>query len=113
MLKKAKRRYLALVVESSEAVDSKDLMDALWHSVTKLFGEYGASQAGLTLISCDMDGKSAVVRCSLVALEMVRTAIALIIKIGEKPAAIHVARVSGTIRALQQKTNQRNPSSSE
>ena len=75
-------------------------MDAVWDAVSKLFGEYGASQVGLSLIDYDEMNKSAVIRTWHKTLETVRSAIASITQIRKKPVALHVLAVSGTIRAL-------------
>jgi RNase P/RNase MRP subunit POP5 len=102
-LKSIRRRYLALEIDSDELFDSKEFMDAVWSAVSKLYGEYGASRAGLALIEYDVEKKFAVIRTAHVAVEMVRTALASVTKIGNKPTAIHVLIVSGTIRSLHRK----------
>jgi len=104
-LKSVRRRYLALEIDSDELFDSKELMDVVWGAVLKLYGEYGASHAGLTLIDYDMEKRFAVIRTVHTTVDMVRTALTSITKIGNKPVAIHVLRVSGTIRSLYKKVN--------
>jgi len=104
-LKSVRRRYLALEIDSDELFDSKELMDVVWGAVLKLYGEYGASRAGLTLIDYDMEKRFAVIRTVHTTVDMVRTALTSITKIGNKPVAIHVLRVSGTIRSLYKKVN--------
>jgi len=103
LLKRVKRRYLALAIDSEEMFDSKELMDTVWSAISKLYGEHGASRTGLTLISYDMEKRFAVIRVVHTAVEMVRSALASITKIQDKPAAVHVLTVSGTIRALYKK----------
>jgi RNase P/RNase MRP subunit POP5 len=102
-LKKVRRRYLALKIDSNENFNSKDFMDTVWSAVSKLYGEHGASQTGLALIDYDMEKGFAVIRTTHTAVNIVRTALASITKIGNKPAAVHVLTVSGTIRALYKK----------
>ncbi len=75
-------------------------MDAIWASVTKLYGEVGASLTGLALISLDAERKVAVVRASLVSLPSVRASLAAVTNIAGEPAALHVLAVSGTLKAL-------------
>ncbi len=106
MLKRTKRRYLALQVDSTETFDQAQLMNALWNVITKLYGEHGASRTGLTLIEYNPDEKLAVIRTNNTALNMTRASIATITKIGEKPVAIHVLAISGTIKALYKKLRQ-------
>jgi RNase P/RNase MRP subunit POP5 len=79
-------------------------MDAVWAAVSKLYGEYGASRTALSLIDFDGERKFAVIRTVHIALEMVRTALASITKICNKPAAVHVLAVSGTLKTLHHKT---------
>jgi len=105
LLKSVRRRYLALEIDSDELFDSKEIMDVVWGAVLKLYGEYGASRAGLTLIDYDMEKRFAVIRTVHTTVDMVRTALTSITKIGNKPVAIHVLRVSGTIRSLYKKVN--------
>jgi len=98
-----RRRYLALEIDSDGLFDSREFLDAVWSAVLKLYGEYGASRIGLTLIDYDMEKRFAVIRIVHSAVDMVRTALASMTRIGNKPVAIHVVRVSGTIRSLYKK----------
>lgn len=78
-------------------------MAAVWKAVLTLYGEYGASQTGLRLIHYNQEQQRAVLRTFHTALDMVRTAVATITKIGDRPIGIHVTAISGTIKALSQK----------
>jgi RNase P/RNase MRP subunit POP5 len=71
--------------------------------VTKLFGEYGASQAALVLIEYNETEKLAIIRTWHRTLEMVRTALATITKVNGKNAAFRVIMVSGTLKTLRRK----------
>ncbi len=99
-MKRTKRRYLALNIECEGTTSERELMDAVWASVTKLFGEVGASVTGLALISYDSEYKRAVIRCSLVSLPSVRASLAALTRLAGKEASIHVVAVSGTLKAL-------------
>jgi len=98
-----RRRYLALEVIGEQPISEKDIANAIWNAILQLFGEYGASKANLTLIEYSSQKKCAIVRCSHKALEMVRASITSITEINEKPAAVHVLGVSGTLRALRKR----------
>lgn len=102
-MKRTKRRYLALRVDCEVAYTPKELIDAVWNAVTKLFGEYGASRTSLKLIDYNVEKKIAVVRTSLTTLGMVRAAVASITSIANNETTVHVKAVSGTIKSLQQK----------
>lgn len=99
-----KRRYLAVKAEIGEPIQGRELLDAVWNALTQLFGEYGASQAELAFIRESKQKGYFILRCSRRALPMVRASIASITEIDEKPATIHVLRVSGTLKALRKKT---------
>jgi RNase P/RNase MRP subunit POP5 len=47
-----------------------------------------------------------VIRVSLVVIDMARAALASMTRIGNKPIAVHVVSVSGTIKALYEKIKQ-------
>jgi RNase P/RNase MRP subunit POP5 len=99
-MKRVKRRYLALQLECEGVPSERELMDAIWLSVTKLYGEVGASLTGLALINFSVERKIAVVRCSLVSLPSVRASLAAFTRVGDCEASLHVLAVSGTLKAL-------------
>ena len=103
MLKRAKRRYLALKIDSQVPLSSQQFMDVLWRQITKLYGEYGASRTGLALIDYDEGKHLAIVRVALQTLDMIKTVLASLTAIDNKPVAIHVTTVSGTIKSLCKK----------
>ena len=98
-----RRRYLALKVEIEEPLSERALILAIWNSILQLFGEHGASQTNLCLVEFNPEDGYAILRCSHKAVDMVRAAIATIVKINEKSVAIHVVRVSGTLKSLRKK----------
>lgn len=100
-MKRVKRRYLALQVDSNSAPSPKELMDAIWSAVVKLYGEVGASQTSLSLIEYNAEKKVAVIRTALAKVNLVRASLATITSVAGKDAALHVLAVSGTIKALR------------
>ena len=105
-MKRVKRRYLALQLNSNGVASRKEFIDAVWSAVTKLYGEYGASLTSLALIDYDIEKKTAVIRTSLVTLNLVKASLASITSVANREAAVHVLAVSGTIKALYEKTRQ-------
>ena len=100
MLKRVKRRYLLLRLDGDCVLQEREFLDAVWRSVTQLYGEYGASFAGLALIDYDGDAKVAVLRVSLAALVSVRAALALVTRVTGHDVAVQVLGVSGTLKGL-------------
>jgi ribonuclease P/MRP protein subunit POP5 len=107
LLKKTKRRYLALEIDSTETIEAKEFMDAVWSVIIRLYGEHGASKTGLTMIDYNTESKLALIRVTNAASDIVRAAVATMTKMGGKPVGVHVVAVSGTIRALCKRVRQR------
>ncbi|NWF86436.1 hypothetical protein HXY32_01255 [Candidatus Bathyarchaeota archaeon] len=105
-MNKVRRRYLALEIKAAKMTDSKEFINTVWSAILKLYGEYGASRTGLTLINYDIAKRFAVIRTLHSAVEMIRTALASVTRIGDEPAAVHIVAVSGTLKGLYEKTKQ-------
>jgi ribonuclease P/MRP protein subunit POP5 len=99
-LKRTKRRYLALQLDCEGVPSEREIMDAIWASVSKLYGEVGASLTGLALIDFDVERKVVVIRASLASLLSVRSSLAAVTCVAGKAASLHVLAVSGTLKAL-------------
>jgi RNase P/RNase MRP subunit POP5 len=99
-MKRTKRRYLAVQVECERVPSEWDLMDAVWASLTRLYGEVTASLAGLALINFDAEHKLAVIRVGLVVFPQFRASLTSVTSVAGMPAGLHVLAVSGTIKAL-------------
>jgi len=85
---------------------STEFMSAVWDAVLRLYGENGASQTGLALIDYDAAKKLAILRTVHTTVDVVRAALASMTKIRDKPVAVHVLAVSGTIKALSENIRQ-------
>jgi len=99
-----RRRYLAVKVDSERTFEEREVMDSIWRAVFQLFGEYGASKTGLSLVGSNEKEGIFFLRCFHDALEMVRASVASVTAIGEFNAALHVVGVSGTVKALRRRT---------
>ena len=94
---------MLLRVESEASPTGKDLAEAVWTAVMKLYGEVGASQAGLSLVDYDEEKKTGMLRVSLGSLQQVRASIATITFLSGKDAAVNVSTISGTLRTIRKK----------
>lgn len=103
-MKRIKRRYLAVGLDGDFHPSEGEYLDAVWSSITRLYGEFGASLTGLALITYDVERRTGVLRVNLVALNNVRAALALVTAACGKDMSVHVLGVSGTIKALRAKT---------
>ena len=98
-----RRRYIGAKVDSESEVDGKRLADAVYDSILRLFGEYGASFAELALIDYYPDRKCAVFKCTHKALDMVKASIVAVKEVDGKKAATQIIYVSGTLKALRKR----------
>ena len=99
-MKRTKRRYIALQLDCEGVPSEREIMDAVWGSVSKLYGEVGASLTGLALINFDTERKVVVIRTSLASLLSVRSSLASVTNLAGGAASLHVLAVSGTLKAL-------------
>jgi len=102
---RGRRRYLAYQVISEQKILFQDLINTIWHSVLNFLGEFGASEADLWIVRDVYDEKRQVgiLRCSHTSVEHIRTALALVQRIGDVRVIIKVLGVSGTIKATKMK----------
>jgi ribonuclease P/MRP protein subunit POP5 len=103
MIKRDKRRYLSLKVDTEIPVDKKLILEVIQNAVLRFFGEYGASKANIKLIKYIPEKNQIIIRCSHIMVEKVRASIASIIAIKNFPATIHTENISGTLKALNKK----------
>jgi RNase P/RNase MRP subunit POP5 len=98
-----RRRYIAVKIDSDRTFSERDVYHAVWNSILRLFGEYGASHTELTLIEYDPKRNQAVLRCSHKALDLVKASIVALTEIDDEEAAAHIMLVSGTLKSLRRK----------
>lgn len=103
MIKREKRRYLAVNVVCEHPLNEKTVLDSVYASVQRLFGEYGASQTNLRMMKHVPEKNQFVIRCTHKMLEQVRAAVTSVTEVEGKAAAFHVVAVSGTLKALAKK----------
>ena len=96
-----RRRYIAVRIDGERTFDERDFYDAVWTSILRLFGEYGASQTELTLIEYDQETKQAILRCSHKALGLVKASMVAVTEIENESATLHIVLVSGTLKSLR------------
>jgi ribonuclease P/MRP protein subunit POP5 len=105
LIKRFRRRYLAIRIISEQTIYKKELIKKIWESFLSLYGDYGASQVNIYLVAFDQVKNLAVLRCSHRSLDKVRASLASITEINKKRAGIHVDRISGTLKSLKRKTS--------
>lgn len=100
-----KKRYLAFEIISEEKLEFEDILNAFWHSLLNLCGELGTSQANIWFIKdlWDEQNQKGLIKCRHDSVEYVRSALALIERIGDIRVIIYTLGVSGTMKAAKRK----------
>ncbi|HLC51546.1 MAG TPA: Rpp14/Pop5 family protein [archaeon] len=100
-----RKRYIVFQAFSESKISYEDLSTAVWHSCLNFLGEHGVGDANMNLIkdTFDPDKQTCVLRCSHTSVDGVRTALALIRRIGDSRVVIKVNGISGTIRGAKTK----------
>jgi len=104
---RSRRRYISVKIDSEKTFDERDFYDAVWASVFRLFGEYGASQTELVLVEYDLKKRQAILRCSHKVLDMVKASLVAVTDVKDEKATIHILLVSGTLKSLRRKLQNR------
>ncbi len=96
-----RKRYIAFELESEGSVRSGDLIREIYASQVSLFGDMGASENRIKLIT--FNGRFGLVRCSHRRVLECRAVLATVRAVGRNRAAIRVRGVSGTIKTATEK----------
>lgn len=102
--KAERQRYILfeiLTSQPTQIIQKKELENKIWEIFTKLFGEVGASRAGLYMINYQAEKKLGILRCSQYSLEPTRAVLTIISSLQREKILIHVLRVSGTLANLR------------
>lgn len=105
MPEREQRRYIAFQVLSKSKLLQVDIHNAIWHALLNFMGEFGVAEAEVWPVRGVWDDvkQQGLVRCGNSHIEKVRTALSLIVRIGDAPVCVRVLGVSGTVSAAQHK----------
>ncbi|MDH5815772.1 MAG: Rpp14/Pop5 family protein [Candidatus Nezhaarchaeota archaeon] len=98
MVKEVRWRYIVFHLHSPLSPKVEELDSVLRKHIKSFLGSYGLSKNPFKLIMYDEKSKLGILRCPHKSLEVIRLALALLHSIGGMPSAIHVAKVSGTLK---------------
>lgn len=98
-----RKRYVAFKVLAEEQHTKRAIIDAISKSVLTSRGNHRPDRINLRLLEYDRQSGRGILVCGHRMVELVRRSMSTVIKIADKPAAIRVIGVSGTIRRLYRK----------
>ena len=99
-VRRKRRRYLKFWVRGGDGVSVKEVADAIQRSTLALYGIQGLATIEPNLIDFDEGSQSGILRCNHDGLREMRASLAFVTAIGDRASAIHVDKISGTIRSL-------------
>ncbi len=103
-MKLERQRYILVDYLSEGPVEEKQILSALWHTFTRLFGEVNAGGVGLYVITHNVDAQQLILRCAHGQRDNVITAMTLTRKITGKRVAFCTRLTSGTLLSLRRKS---------
>ncbi len=109
MVKLERQRYILVDYLAEGPVEEKQILGALWHTFTRLFGEVNAGGVGLYVISHDVEGRRLILRCAHIQRDNVITAASLTRKVSGKRVAFCTRLTSGTLLGLKRKSRALEP----
>ena len=96
-----RKRYLLVTIEPADAIDRRELENAILNSCLQFLGELGVAKAGIIVMSDTYDGKKVIVKTGHKFIDETKSAISLIKTIGNKKVRLSTIRVSGAIDKLK------------
>ncbi|MEM0232950.1 MAG: Rpp14/Pop5 family protein [Candidatus Nezhaarchaeales archaeon] len=98
MVKEVRWRYIIFHLHSPLSLKVEELNNVLKKHLRSFLGSYGLSKNPFKLIMYDEKSKLGILRCPHKSLEVISLGLALLSSIGGVSSAIHVARVTGTLK---------------
>lgn len=102
-IRRVRHRYLKIRVVSEQRYSMHEVDDDIQRGVLRIYGVRGLSEVAPMLIEFDEEEQTGILRCSHLRMRRMRASLAYITSMHDSAAAIHVVRISGTIKALRLK----------
>ena len=100
-----KKRYIAFEVVSKNRLQAKDVAESVWQSCLGYLGEKGCAAAGIHFMNeqWNMEKQKGLIRVENTHVNDLKTALALIKKIGNEEIVIRSLGTSGIIKKAEEK----------
>ena len=99
-----RQRYLLFeyfLFDINTQLTEKEVIQAIWTSFTRLFGEYDAYKTGLWMINFDPTNRWGILRCNNITDKKLIASLAFIRNIKNKNVIFHTIKSSGTIKKIK------------
>lgn len=100
-----KKRYVVFRVYSEEKINFEDVVNAVWGSFLNFAGELNLALSRIKIMEdlWNEEKQVGVIRCAHTAVELVRSVLILIDRIGDRRVVFRILGVSGTLNSAKRK----------
>ena len=98
-----RNRYLILEAISDKAPDRKQVSDAVWGALLRLYGEVGAAKTSLWMMDWRDESLRGILKCTHKSVEQVRASAAAVKELAGRKAIVSVKYVSGTLKGARER----------
>ena len=98
-----RNRYIAFEVSSEPTFDRKQIVDAIWASLHRLFGEVGAAKTSLWVMDWEKEKNKGIIKVNHKSVQVMRQSMALIKEIEGRKASINTLTTSGTLKGARER----------
>ena len=104
-----KHRYIKFQVLSDEPIVYSDLDAAIWNTALDFYGEAGVASMDMWLVKNLYDSRKqiGILRCAHTAVLAVLAGLGMLTRLGDIRVTIKILKVSGTIKGLGRKGQER------
>ena len=99
-----RQRYLLFeyfLLDPETELKEKEIINTIWSTLTKLFGEYSAYKTGLWMIEFDPENNWGILRCNNITDKKLIASLAFIRQIKNIRVIFHTINASGTIKKIK------------
>jgi ribonuclease P/MRP protein subunit POP5 len=98
-----RNRYITFEVSSDSLLERKPVVDAIWATLLRLFGEVGAAKTSLWVMDWEKEKKRGIIKVNHKNVKTLRQSMALIKEIDGKKASINTLTTSGTLKGARER----------
>ncbi|HIQ49984.1 MAG TPA: ribonuclease P protein component 2 [Nanoarchaeota archaeon] len=100
-----KKRYVVFQVYSEKKISFEDVVNAIWGCFLNFAGELNLALSRIKIMKdlWDEQKQVGVIRCAHTAVELIRSVLILIDRIGDSKVVFRVLGVSGTLNSAKRK----------
>jgi ribonuclease P/MRP protein subunit POP5 len=97
-----RNRYLVFEVTSDHDFDRKDVVDSIWETLLRLYGEVGAGKTSLWVMDWEKERKRGILKVNHGSVNTLKTSTAVVGVIKGRKAIITVLKTTGTLKKARE-----------